>query len=239
MGKHTTQLNRQADEAWAQILRSPIASVYLREVYQLANEIVEEIESAQVLMGQPPGPGVGTIVVDHDLNRKLMRAMGAAARLRALCVQRGRGRQPELQYKIHLRRSAWITDLLTGIDLDPLGSAHVRNTIEHFDEYLDATALDAASGSMTMPAFLPVDLALSNRMLLNQFGLGGKSPNVYFLRAYIGGEEVFINCGHEMDIAAARNCSELVRTRISEILGSQLDAEGSPMVVLTSESFAD
>jgi len=232
-------LVRAADEAWGRIVTSPIATVYLREVYLLAVEVVEEIDGALALLPEVASPGVGTLTVNHDVHRKLMRALGAAGRTRALCFGRGHGsNQTALEHKVQNRRAAWLTRVLDGIDLGPFEEAQVRNTLEHFDEYLDRTSVEAQSGAIQMPALIPVDMSVSNRRLLEQFEIGGRKPTCYFVRAYIGDEGIFVNCGHEVDIGPLREAAVEVRDRLAGIVGVQADDDGgSPVVVLTEASF--
>lgn len=238
MSKATAELNRQADAAWASIRESPMVSVYVIELYQLAVDIVDGIDAALALVPTPE-PGSGFITVNHDVNRRLMQALGAAARARALCLERAKGwKQSPLEYKVHLRRAAWLRDLLEGIDLEPLEDAQVRNTLEHFDEYVDQAAIGAYSGEISMPALVPVDMVLSDRHLLRQFAVGGEEPTTYWVRVYISGEHRFINCGHEVDIAALRVTAVGIRDRLGEVLGERVEQEGSAILVLTAHSFS-
>jgi hypothetical protein len=239
MSKKTQELIRAADKAWNRILGSPLAMVYLRELYLLSVEIVEEIDGALALLPEESSISVGTLTVNHDIHRRLVRALGAAGRIRALCLERGQGsKQTALEHKVSIRRAVWLTGVLEGIDLVPFQEAQVRNTLEHFDEYLDKASVDAQSGAIQMPVIIPVDISLSHRRLLEQFQIGGQRPSCYFVRAYIGNEGIFVNCGHEVNIVQLRKSSVEVRDRLAGIV-SLLDdqAEGSPVVVLTEGTF--
>jgi hypothetical protein len=123
--------------------------------------------------------------------------------------------------------------------LEPFREAEVRNTLEHFDEYLDRASVEAQSGAIQMPVLIPVDISLSNRRLLEQFQIGDRTPTCYFVRAYIGDEGIFVNYGHEVDIAQLRKSSVEVRERLAGMFGGIQDDQGggSPVLVLTEETF--
>lgn len=127
--------------------------------------------------------------------------------------------------------------MLNGIDLEPLRDAQVRNTLEHFDEYVDRTALKASSGDIALPALMPLDFVLSTRDLLKQFDVGGGSPNVYPLRVFVTDESRFINCEQEVDVGTLRVCASQIVERVGPLLGEQARQEGSPMLVLLEGSF--
>lgn len=238
MSNSTGDLNRQAEQAWAAIRASPMAGVYLVELFELAAQVVAAVDTAMPLV-PTPDPEHEFIVVNHEIHRKLLGALAAAARIRALFAERGsNSKQTPLEHKVSVRRAAWLRqEVLADIDLGVLEDAQVRNTIEHFDEYIDRAALQAFGGEIPLPALIPVDMALSARNVLNQFAVHGHEPTIYWVRVYVSGEHRFINCGHEIDIDALRSVAAAIKERIAPLLGEQAQQEGSSIVVLTSSSF--
>ncbi len=237
MGKATALLNDRANAAWDAIRRSPVAGVYLTELHRLATDIVVSLEAALAAVPVPQ-PGSGLITVNHEVHRHILNALGAGARLKGLCFDRSKGyKQTDLEHKILLRRAAWVRELLVGIDLAPLKEAQVRNTLEHFDEYVDRLALEAYEGDISMPALVPVDMALSSRNLLSQFAIGNEEPTMYWVRIYISDEKCFINCGHEVRVEPLRLTAGSIRDRLGPLLGNAAEHDGSSMLVLTERSF--
>jgi len=233
----TADMERRADELWASVRDSPLWFVYVTELLQLSGAIVEAIDAAVRLVPEPP-PGKGLITVNHEVHRLLMQALSASARVRALCCDRMKNsKESRLQYEVRRRRAAWLRGFLEGIDLAPLRDAQVRNTLEHFDEYVDRLGEDAYSGKLSLPALVPVDMVLSERNLLEQFSVAQGRPATYWVRVYISGEFRFINCGREVDIAALRATSVGVRDRLTSVLSGSADEDGSAIIVLTAQSF--
>jgi hypothetical protein len=239
MSKATEDLNREADDAWDSISKSPFRFTYQRELYLLAGDIVVQVDEAEALIvPPPPKPGSGKLTVKREITERLIRALGAGTRLRSLCfaTQHPGYKQTPLEHKVQQRRAAWVQDILQRIDLTPLKDTQVRNTLEHFDEYVDHIALQARSGPF--PALVASDMALSDRHLLSAFNHQGVTfPNVHHIRTYVADEHRFINCGHEVDMAALRNTAAQIRDRVKPLLGQPLNEDGSAMHVLTDKSF--
>jgi hypothetical protein len=237
MSKSTADLNWQGEQAWSAIKSD--RRVYLVELFELAAHVVAAVDTAMALL-PTRGPEHEFMFVNHEIHRMLLDALGAAARIRALCVERGSSsKQTQLEYKVSVRRAAWLRqEVLEDIDLSVLEDAQVRNTIEHFDEYVDRAALQAYGGEIPLPALIPVDMALTSRNVLSRFAIRGHQPTIYWVRVYVSGERRFINCGHEIDIDAVRSVVVAVKERLTPLLGEQAEREGSRMVLLTASSFS-
>ena len=237
MTRTPSDIERRAEKLWASILASSLSSIYLAELRQLSSTTVEAIDAAIGHLTEPP-PGKALITINHEVHRLLVQAVTASARVRALCWDRGRGqKESPLQYEVRRRRAAWLRTFLEGVDLAPLSDAQVRHTLEHFDEYVDQLGVTGASGRLPLPALVPVDMVLSERHLLEQFSVGQGPPATYWVRVYISGESRFINCGHEVDIAALRATGAAIRDRMTAALGPGVGEDGSFMLVLTPQSF--
>jgi len=70
--KERVAIGRDAEARWAKVMGSPMASVYVTELYGLAVEVIDEIDGAYELVAQigQPEPGVGTLTVNHEINRR-------------------------------------------------------------------------------------------------------------------------------------------------------------------------
>jgi len=185
----------------------------------------------------PGTTGEGYIRVDHALHGRIQSVLLAAARTRALVRSRLR-KGSRGQQEILVRRTATLQKLLGGIDLSPILDGAARNSIEHFDEYLDAAAIQSCRGVITRPTLFAVDMVLSTRRLLDQFQVGGARPTSYFIRAYIADERVFSNCGRELRLELLRECCSAIRERVEPLLPDfAREHQGASMLVVTASSF--
>jgi len=226
------------DKMWQAIAKSPFLDVYISELYWLAKQVEEE--TTRIFDDTPPPtqPGEGYIRVDRVLHERILTVLLAAARIRALLHRRSiRGSSARQQ--VLLRRTAALRQALDGIDLAPVLDSAARNSIEHFDEYLDRTAIESYKGEIRRPTLFPVDMVVSSRSLLERFDVGGDRPTVYFIRAYIADERVFTNFGRELRLEPLRDCCSAIRRRLEPLLPDFAREErGAFMLVVTADSFS-
>jgi len=113
-------------------------TVYFHELGFLAEEIRKNCEAIFAATSVPAGPPY-TIVVSDDVHAKINAALSAAVRIRNL-LGTGRPRGPnesQRAYKVRLERCATLRQAVEGIQLEEMLRSAVRNSVEHFDGYLD------------------------------------------------------------------------------------------------------
>jgi len=167
-----------------------------------------------------------------------------AARIRALIKSRPKGKsQGAAMYALQERRIKWLAGLLADLPTAQVLHSKVRNTLEHFDEYLDETALKSRRSQISRPTIFPVDVILGREGTLEQFDVGGSSPTVYPLRVYLAEERVFVNCGARLDLDAISNECRGITERLESIAPHLADHpvdggdRGSSMLIVTDQSF--
>jgi hypothetical protein len=229
-----TEETLTADEVWPRIQRW-LGSIYLEELYWLARGIAEACEVVIAGAPAPPNATASYIRPEHELVRAIHGALSNAARLRLLVTDRRRWRdQDPLEHAVQVKRTAWLRDVLAGLELDVVLDPEVRHSLEHFDEYLDRTGLAGIRGEISTPTMLPVDFVLGRDGSLEQFDVGGARPTVYPIRVYLAEERVFVNAGERIDLDALRRQAASIVERVGPLLPEPaLDpARGSGMVLV-------
>lgn len=234
--KQKPSVDNQVD--WSRIVQSPFAGAYLSELYWLARDVVETCE--RVFAAEPPPAESSYIKVDHRLHGDIYRVLNSAARIRALVKDRPKRRdQSAGQYAIQKQRTAWLHGLVADLPMATVLHAKVRHTLEHFDEYLDETALESKRDQIAKPTLLPIDIALGRDGTLNQFANGAV---VYPIRLYLVEERVFINCGQRIDLGRMANECLGISKRLAALapnLVREGDERGSFLLLVTNASFPD
>lgn len=240
----TKSPEEKASLDWEAIESSPFARAYISEVYWLSRDTAE---TCQGIFENAPAPPQSSsyIKVDHGLHRELYRVLNNAARIRALIKSRPRSKsQGAGMYALQERRIKWLAGLLTDLPTAQVLHSKVRNTLEHFDEYLDETALKSRRGQISRPTLFPVDMTLGREGMLEQFDVGGSTPTVYPLRVYLAEERVFVNCGARLDLdAISSECRgiterlESIAPDLADLPSDNSDGRGSSMLVVTAQSF--
>jgi hypothetical protein len=227
------------DTLWLGIRNSPIAGLYLSELHGIAEAVVRSTETVFERVRTSEGDAAH-IQVDHEVSGMLVDAVTNAARIRSLVVARPRdGSESAVTFELRARRAAWFREeVLQGLRLDMVLGASVRNTLEHFDEYIDDLARRAAKKQLPSPILVPVDFLMSHGRTLDfllQRGGGVLRP----LRGYYADERLFVNAGREVDVDALNGECRAIRDRVAQHLPAGVLEEpgGSAMYVLTDTSF--
>ena len=222
-------------EVWSSIEASPFAQVYLAELYWLADALARDATAIFAEFPEPPVDG-SFIRVDPALHHQLLGLLNTAARVKALISPRPKNRhQTRQQHEVQVRRARWLRGKLDGLDLSEIENDSVRHSLEHFDEYLDRTALTAATREIRPPALMPFDVALGKRDTLAVFPIDGASAQVEFLRVYLVDEKVVVNCGREVRVDMLRDQAAGVRDRLVHEVPER--ERGGLMLLITEGTF--
>lgn len=107
---------------------SRLESLYTRELYWLAHQIEEKCN--QLFSRHPSNPASYYAATDTDSLDLAFQVLADASRFRELLY-------PGKVKLIYDQRASHLRGLLSGVDYSALIDKQVRNTLEHFPEYLD------------------------------------------------------------------------------------------------------
>ncbi len=211
---------------WEKAASGPWKQVYVSELYWLTHESVRVCDRIFESV-EPAPPGQYYLRVDFDIHSRIYGVLNNAARIRALIKPRPRRRdQSARQYAFQDHRTKWLAGLVAGLPTDEIFHAKVRNSLEHFDEYLDTSAIrlaDRVNGGRG--TVMPLDMTFSEPSVLSTL-----TPDsvVYPLRVYLAEERVFENCGVRIDLGKLAAECEGLRGRLQEheLTEGFLDDEG-------------
>jgi hypothetical protein len=94
------------------------------------------------------------------------------------------------RHQMRLARAKAVEDFLRGISLIEMHNVKVRNTLEHFAEYLDASNLEFTKK--------PKGTRAAYNMIMSHWSVNG--PKVYPIRLYVSSERKFYNMEWVVDI---------------------------------------
>jgi hypothetical protein len=228
----------EAAEAWDAIARSPFFAAYVYELHWLAADVVRRADALLEQTPPPSDPNNDYIKVDPALHSEIYAMLGDAAKIRALVTSRPRRRdQTERQHEILVLRAEALLGLLAGLSLDAICSADARHSVEHFDERIDQTALDAYDNTIPKPVNIPLDLVVWSRAAFDVLrGTRADRPEIYPLRVYVASERRFLNAGAEIDVGLLRDECAAVRDRLAQAMPDP-DERGAFVVVVTESTF--
>ena len=200
-------------------------SLYFHELRWLAHSIQTKSEK---LFDEAKVSAEGYVVqVNPELHSLIASILSDAANLRKLVVTphtRLNGESGQ-QFRLRKARAAALREAIKDIELVELLNSKVRNTLEHFDEYLDEANI-ALSEAKTPPS----PMAAYNMVLSRWEGF---APRVYPVRLYISSERKFYNMKWSVDIDAMHKEARAVVERLadSDVFG-KTESPGGLMVPL-------
>jgi hypothetical protein len=218
------------DKRWDEISESPMAGIYLFELLWLAKDIIRRIDR---VFEEAPPPKVpsDSYLKPGSVSADVYALLSDAAKIRSLITRRSKRReQREDLYQLMLRRTRWLSqDILGGLELPTIRSAEVRNSIEHFDERLDESAMGFQDGTIERPAIMPLDMAIGNRGTILSFAKG--YATIHPMRVYVADERTFMNADAKIDLQALRDECVLIRDVVAHALPEQEERRGGSFTV--------
>lgn len=200
-------------------------SLYIYELWWLANGVLQKTER---IFNEAEIPDSGyTIQVSPELHSLIASVLSEAANLKKLLVTPSVKLKGESgpQYRLRRARSAMLNQVLEGIQLSELLSAKVRNSLEHFDEYLDEANLKVSEAKNP-----PAPMAAYNMILSHWEAV---TPRVYPIRLYISKERKFYNMKLSVDLDAMNKEAAAIAARLKTYMGAAEEGAGGLMLHLT------
>jgi hypothetical protein len=209
-----------------------MAHFYIEEAYWLARGIAQACDEIFEATPPPTEPSPANYIkVDGEMHRKMVRVLSEGAKLRALITLRQRTKeQAPWEYAFQEARAQWLRTFLRGVSLDALSNARARNSVEHFDEYLDEIARKAATRRINRPTAMLFNMTLGRPDII-EVGSG----SVVELRVYLASDRVFVNAGQRVDFQALRDQATEVAARLSPIASRSPDERGASITILTPD----
>lgn len=169
-------------------------SIYFHEFYWLSHSIKTKAER---LFDEARVPENGFFIqVNPELHSLIASILSDAANLKKLIITPNTRLNAESgsQFRLRKMRAATLKETIKEIPLTEILNSKVRNTLEHFDEYLDE-----ANFLLTNAKNHPSPMAAYNMVLSHWEAI---SPRVYPIRLYISSERKFYNMKWCVDIGA-------------------------------------
>ena len=169
-------------------------TLYFHELWWLAHSIKTKAEK---LFDEAKVPDTGYVLqVSPELHSLIASLLSDAANLKKLLVTASVRLDQESgrQFRLRKARAAALKELVAKVPLVEMLNAKVRNTLEHFDEYLDEANVSLSQGKAP-----PSPMAAYN-MVISQWEV--IDPPVYPIRLYVSAERKFYKMKWSVNIDA-------------------------------------
>lgn len=198
---------------------SKLSGLYVRELYWLAHQI--KTKAKEVFDKYPVRPDQTFVSADISGLEIVYSMLSAAAKVNELLFPQ----RPKQEYK---ERAKYLQVLVADLQLKELLDKKVRNTVEHFGEYLDDFNLEHSKFASPTRYLVAFNLILSHMQPIHE-------PTVPFplyatpmgpvpvcpVRVYVASTRIFHNFSWSIDLAALEREAQ----RLAEKLALQFAEE--------------
>ena len=199
--------------------------VYFHELYNLALDVKEKCEKVFELTPEAQEPPNNVVAAIPELHRNIQSILTSAANIKKLIVTPSSKNKGENKKQFNLRkyRAQMLKDLTKDVTLKEILNHKVRNTLEHFDEYIDAAIVSLSSDEPPSP-WAAFNMVVSSKDVFR--------PEIYPIKYYVANEKTFYNIKWSINIEELHNeASALVECiKVSGVLGT---AEGPGAMILS------
>lgn len=202
-----------------------LSTLYFHELWWLASSLVNKSEK---LFEESKVPESGyAIQVNPELHSLIASILSDAANIKKIIITPSSKLNGEsgAQSRLRKERAKKLKDALGSVELKEILNHKVRNTLEHFDEYLDEANL-----KITKQQTPPSPMAAYNMILSHWEAF---NPRVYPVRLYVSSEKTFYNMKWSVNIGELYKEAQQVVSELTKIPGLvQQDGPGGLMLRL-------
>ncbi len=204
--------------------RSKLFSLYIYELWWLSSGIVSKTDS---IFEKTKIPETGHYIqVDPEIHSLISQSLTDAANIKKLIITPSAKLNGEssLRYKFRKNRGAILKSLTSGLELDEILNSKVRNTLEHFDEYLDEANIELDTKTA------PAPMAAYN-MTISSWE--ATTPRLHPIRLYVSSERTFHNLKWSISLQKLHDEALRIKQLCDEIISKTPgDSPGGLMIPL-------
>ena len=189
------------------LVDTKFCTLYYHELWWLSHSVLRKSEQ---VFNETTIPDDGFVIqVSPEIHSVIASLLSDAANIKKLVSTSSVKANGEngVRFKLRKERAKELADFIAPLQIKELLNHKVRNTLEHFDEYLDESNYNVSRKA-------PEGRLAVYNMILSHWEV--ISPRVYPLRLYVSSERKFYNMKWDVDIglihAEAKSIVEKLRT---------------------------
>lgn len=204
-----------------ELAETKLAILFYHEMFWLSHSIVRKCEE---IFSKANIPEQGYMIqVDPEVHSKIASVLSDAANIKKLIQTQGVKLKGEnaARFKLRKDRARELAQALAPLELTEIFNHKVRNTLEHFEEYLDEANYDISKKPAlgTMAAY---------NMVISHWEV--TEPRVYPIRLYVASERKFYNMKWAVDIGLIHKEANLIIDQLKTIPAFSSQEPGGLMI---------
>lgn len=221
------EMKKNRDEI--NIHETKLAHVYVYELWLLVSNIKKKAEKVFELAVVPEDPNMNFVGVKPELHSYISSLLCDATNIKKLiAMPLNKGSRSAKLFEFQKARCKMLLEIVGNIDITEILNVKIRNTLEHFDEYLDEANAELTLNPM--PAGTEGRSAAAFNVALSRWDT--ISPRVYPIRLYIAAERKFYNMKWSVDIGKIYEQSNMLRERLINSYGFDHPEKGNGLLFL-------
>jgi len=199
-------------------------SLYTYEIWWLAHSIKEKTDR---LFSETTLPESGYLIqVKPELHTLIASILSDAAAIKRYMHTPSSKAKDESgrQFRLRKSRSSMLNELVSGLGISEILDSKVRNTLEHFDEYLDESNIELTESSDPNLVMAAYNMILSHWEAV--------SPRVYPIRLDVSVERKFYNMKWSVDLGKMNVEAGAIIERIRQREGYSMEEPAALMLRL-------
>lgn len=205
------------------VVDSPLFQIYLHELWARSDFVARTC--ASIFEQCPVPPKDGYIKVDATVHSQISTVLTESANIKKLLtipVKVG-FKETKIAFDFRVQRAKLLNAVLANPTIPEISAVEARNSVEHFDQYLDRANLALEEGKVKAPG-----MALYN-MILSSWKIFDKKA--FPLKVYVADERRYFNLEWLADINAIYEEANDLLNRVQAIDGFPFkDGPGGLMV---------
>lgn len=191
-----------------ELAKTKLAALFYHEVLWLSHSIVKKCDE---IFSSSKVPEKGHMIqVDPELHSKIASVLSDAANIKKLIQTQSVKLKGEnaIRFKLRKDRARELAGALAPLNLVEIFNHKVRNTLEHFDEYLDEANYDLSRRG-------EVGTAAAYNIVISHWEVS--EPRVYPIRLYVASEKKFYNMKWSVDMGRIHEEANLIIDQLKKI----------------------
>jgi hypothetical protein len=184
-------------------------TLYLNELWWLSHSIYQKCEN---LFSETTIPENGMLLqVNPKIHSLIASLLADASNIKKL-IDTPTGKlhgESSAQARLRKERASALKNKIGSIELTEMLNHKVRNTLEHFDEYLDEANLKLSRETHSSSPMAAYNMVFSHWEVT--------TPSVYPIRLYISSERKFYNLKWSVDIGKIYEETKAILTELKKI----------------------
>lgn len=189
------------------VQETPLFPIYLHRLFGLAQAIRDDCD--WLFRETQPLSAGHYFKISSEVHSRIEGILVGAANVKKLIqTSQARGaKESDAAYCLRKDRAKVLMAILDGMELDEFLNTQTRNSLEHFDEYLDDQNVRLAKGESPPASVAAYNLVMSDWQMME--------PRPFAIHVYVAAERKYYNMGREIDLGRLRNQAAALLVRLT------------------------